>query len=321
MFNMTPQTQTKDHKNEALSENSPQEDDQKSGIANDKSFRKGILCRLKAIFIKEKTEHTLREAIEEYIEEAGENGETTSIAIHERLLLSNLLKLRDLTVIDVAIPRADIAAIDIETSQKDLLELLSERQFSRFPIFKDTLDNVVGTIHIKDIIACLAQKKRVVIEDLVREVPIVSPAMPVLDLLLMMRQKRKHLSLVVDEYGGIDGLVTIGDVIEAIVGEIEDEHEQDVPAVIKSMPDGTVIADGRVDIEEFENEFGQMLTEEEREDIDTLGGLASDLANRVPSRGEVLTHSSGMSLEILDADPRRVNRLRIRHIPKPEEQD
>jgi CBS domain containing-hemolysin-like protein len=281
--------------------------------------QKGIINYLKSVF-KIKTEHTLREALEEYIEEVEENGETTSsIEVHERLLLSNILKVRDLTVVDVMIPRADIASIDIETSQKDLLALLAERQFSRFPVFRDSLDNVIGTIHIKDIIAHLASSKRIEIEDLVREVPIVSPAMHVLDLLLMMRKMKKHLALVVDEFGGIDGLVTIGDVIEAIVGEVDDEYEHEEKAEMKDIGDGSVVADGRVDIEEFEEKYGEVVSEDEREDIDTLGGLVSAIAGRVPARGEVLSHTSGITFEIIDADPRRVNRLRIRNIPKSDE--
>jgi magnesium and cobalt transporter len=266
-------------------------------------------------FFKKKTEPTLREALEEYIEGNGLKDDTTPTAHRERLLIANILKLRDLNVVDIMIPRADIEAIDITTSQKDLLSLLSEKQFSRLPVFRETLDDVVGSIHIKDILSSLAASKEINIEDNVREIPIVSPAMHVPDLILMMQQKKKHMVLVVDEFGGIDGLVTIGDVIEAIVGEIEDEYEQnDTPALIRNE-DGSVQADARTDITDFEEEYGYILTNEEREDIDTLGGLVNALAGRVPARGEVLTHSSGMTFEVLDADPRRVNRLLIKKIP------
>lgn len=264
-----------------------------------------------------KSDTTLRETIEEYIDAAeSRNSEITSISAHERSLISNILKMRDHTVVDVMIPRADIFAIDIKTSQNELLSLLSQKQHSRIPVYRETLDDVVGTLHIKDILSCLADSRKVDIEDLVREVPIVSPSMQVLDLLLMMKQMRKHMALVVDEFGGIDGLVTINDIIESIVGEIEDEYDQsDNPEIVENG-DGSLTADARFDIEEFEEIYGDILTEDEREDVDTLGGLVSALAGRVPARGEILTHEeSGMVFEIIDSDPRRVNRLLIKNIP------
>ncbi|MCB9964083.1 MAG: HlyC/CorC family transporter [Rhodospirillales bacterium] len=259
---------------------------------------------------------SLREALEEVIEEFEDHPEH-HIAVHERILISNVLKLRDMTVFDVMVPRADIVAISLDTDHKDLLALLSEKQYSRLPVYRDNLDDVIGTIHIKDILAELAQgHQSFKIKDLIRSVPIVSPAMPVLDLMLQMQQSTKHLALVVDEYGGIDGLVTIGDLVESIVGEIDDEFQNETqPALIRNA-DGTLIVDARYDLDEFEEEFGKILPDDEREDIDTLGGLAFALAGRIPARGEILTHEqSGLRLEILDADPRRVNRLKIRDLP------
>lgn len=272
---------------------------------------------------RERNGHDLREALEEFIEEAENNengGGQSPLARHERALVTNVLNLRDTTVLDVMIPRADIVAIDINTSQSDLLALLSQKQFSRIPVYRETMDDVLGTIHIKDIIAALAQGKTVEIEELVREAPIVSPAMPVLDLMLMMKHLKKHMALVVDEFGGIDGLVTIGDVIEAIIGEIEDEHATYDEPKLRVNKDGSILADGRYDIEELEKKYGAILTEDEREDIDTLGGLAFELAGRIPARGEILTHGSGMVLEIVDADPRRVKKILLRNVPpKPAE--
>lgn len=277
----------------------------------------GFLNWIMKLLGKDKSGSNLREALEEFIEEveSSESGSPSTITRHERLLMSNVLKLRGMTVLDVMIPRADIVAIDIGTSQADLLALLAERQFSRIPVYRETLDDILGTIHIKDIMACMAQGKPVEVENLVREAPIVSPSMAVPDLILMMKHMKKHMALVVDEYGGIDGLVTIGDVIEAIIGEIEDEHATNDDPELKQNKDGTILADGRYDIEEFENKYGRILSEEEREDIDTLGGLVFELAGRIPARGEILTHSSGMVLEIVDADPRRVNKVLICNIP------
>lgn len=265
---------------------------------------------------RNKSDSSLREAIEEYIDSAENgNGGPDSISDHERTLIANILKLRDHTVVDVMIPRAAIFAIDMATTQKDLLSMLAEKQHSRIPVYRDSLDDIVGTIHIKDILGCLADGRRIAIPDLIRDVPIVSPSMPVLDLLLMMKQMRRHMALVVDEYGGIDGLVTINDVIESIVGEIEDEYNQDnEPQVIRNA-DGSLLADARFDIDEFETRFGRFLSEEEREDIDTLGGLVFSIAGRVPARGEILTHESGKIFEIIDADPRRVSRMLIKDAP------
>lgn len=265
--------------------------------------------------ISGKPESSLHDALKEYVADGDSGDGPQSLAADERTLISNILKLRDTRAVDVMIPRADIIAIDIATSPDELLALLSEKQYSRFPIYRESLDDIVGTIHIKDILATLARKAPLNIEQLVRDVPIISPAMQVLDLLLEMKETRRQMALVVDEFGGIDGLVTVGDIIGSIVGEIEDEHEiDDQPQLIQTV-DGTILADGRVSIEEFEERFGQFLTQEERDEIDTLGGLVFTIAGRVPARGEVVSHDSGMVFEVLDADPRRVHRLRIKNMP------
>lgn len=281
----------------------------------------GLLDWVKGMVNKNKSDTTLREAVEEFIEESANHSGAPTLDTHEGTLLSNVIELRDLTVVDVMIPRVDIIALDISTSQQDLLQLLAEKQFSRIPLYRESLDDVVGTIHIKDILSCLARGESINIESLVREVPIVAPSLPVLDLIVMMKQMRKHMALVVDEYGGIDGLVTIGDVIEAIIGTVDDEHDSDSEAQIVENKDGSLLADARYDIEDFEDRYGSFLTEEEREDIDTLGGLLFAITGRVPARGEVIAHPTGIMFEVLDADPRRVNKLLIRNIPLPEKRN
>jgi CBS domain containing-hemolysin-like protein len=279
---------------------------QKSDI---KSWIKSFLTR------KEEQDDDLREALEEYIEElSSADGEETQSA-EERILITNILNLRDMTVVDVMIPRADIVAIDVETPPLELLTLLSEKQFSRIPVYKGTMDEILGTVHVKDVLACLAQNKPLIIPELLRDALIVSPALPVINLILLMKEKKKHLAFVVDEYGGIDGLVTIGDLIECIIGKIHDEHEADSvydAATIIEKDDGYV-ADGRLDIEDFEKLFGNVVPEDMRDEIDTLAGFLFSLASRVPGRGEIISHDeSGLSFEILDADPRRVGKVRIR---------
>ena len=270
--------------------------------------------------LRPRQDQSLKEAIEEIIEDhddhhpANDDGEAYNG--HERTLLSNILKLQDETVEDVMIPRVDIVAVDVETSQSDLMKLLSEHQFSRFPVYREDLDDIIGTIHIKDILARLAQNEAINIEDMIRPIPIVSPAMPVSDLILFMKEKRKHMVLIVDEYGGIDGLITLGDIIETIVGEIEDEYDTSTHAVLIERQDGTILAEGRVELDDVEEQFGKIFSEEEHEEADTLGGLVFSIAGRIPARGEIIAHDNGMEFEILDADPRRINRLKIHHMDK-----
>ncbi len=257
-----------------------------------------------------KSGETVREALEELIEDR--DGAEISIDDHERLLLGNILHLRDVTADDVKVPRADIVAVESKTSQEDLIKLFIDCGHSRLPVYRRTLDDVVGMIHIKDLLEVLGQGKPFNLPRMLRRVHFVAPSMRVTDLLLEMRLKRTHLALVVDEYGGIDGLVTIEDLVEQIVGEIEDEHDEEEEPDMKVLPDGVIEADARTSVADFEEQVGDALTEEEREEVETLGGLVVFVAGRVPSRGELITHSAGLEFEVVDADPRRVKRVRIR---------
>jgi CBS domain containing-hemolysin-like protein len=241
-----------------------------------------------------------------------------SIATHsestERLLIGNIEDLGTLTAEDVMVPRIDILAIELDASADQFLELLKTTPHSRIPVYQDNLDEVLGFVHIKDVLRTMAQGAEIILEELLRPVMIVSPAMPALDLLVEMRKTNRHLSMVIDEYGGIDGLVTMGDLVEAIVGELSDEHN--IPKAPRLMPrkDGSIIADARYTIDMFEEQFGECFAENERQEADTLGGLVMFMAGRLPSRGEIFTHDSGISIEIVDADPRRVKRLRLRNV-------
>ena len=265
---------------------------------------------------------SLKEAIEDLMDDHDEDSDINgnpAIDSHERTLITNILKLQEETVEDVMVPRADIVAISENATQAELMKLLSEKQYSRIPVFRDQLDDVIGTIHIKDVLAQLAAGQKIVIKDLIREIPIVSPAMPVSDLILFMKEKRKHMVLIIDEYGGIDGLVTLGDVIETIMGEIEDEYDTSSHNLLVERADGSILAEGRVELEEFEDQFGKIFSEEEHEEADTLAGLVFSIAGRVPARGEVITHDNGIEFEILDAGPRRINRLKILNLDKARE--
>jgi CBS domain containing-hemolysin-like protein len=258
---------------------------------------------------------TLRETIEELIEESETEGDSP-ITEDESVLLRNILKLRNLTAYDVMVPRADIAAVSVDIEVRELVQVMSAKGHSRLPVYRETLDDVVGMVHIKDVLTCLVDEQPFDLKSILREVLFVAPSMRALDLLLQMRLSRIHMALVVDEFGGIDGLMTIEDVVEEIVGEIEDEHDVDQGPKMLARPDGSLLADARTTIDEFEERVGPVLSEEEREqDIDTLGGLVFALTGHVPTRGESITHSSGVVFEVVEADPRRVRRLRVRNLP------
>jgi CBS domain containing-hemolysin-like protein len=248
--------------------------------------------------------------IEELIEQE-ETGQLPASS-DELMLLRNILNLHGLTVYDIMVPRADIVAVDIEISLADLVRIMSEEAHSRIPVFRETLDDIAGMVHIKDVLAYWNREQKVSLSEILRPVLFVAPSMPILELLLQMRVRRVHLALVVDEFGGVDGMVTIEDLVEEIVGEIEDEHDDgDAPRMVHRT-DGSFEADARVPIKEFEDRLGEFLSKQEREeDIDTLGGLVFFLAGRVPVRGEVIRHDSGFDFEVLDADPRRIRRLRV----------
>ena len=260
---------------------------------------------------------TIRDTLEEIIERREEA--EAPISPTESVLIENVLRLRDVTVEDVAVPRADIVAVEAETPIPDVIALMGSSHHSRLPVYRKELDDVIGMVHIKDVLPVAAQEQPPPLSAITHEVLFVSPSMRVLDLLLQMRVKRIHMALMVDEYGGIDGLVTIENLVEEIVGEIQDEHEVPETPKITHRPDGTFVADARVSLDDFEAAVGAILTEDEREEIDTLGGLVFMLAGRVPTRGERLAHASGLEFEVLDSDPRRLKKVRVRRLPPPAE--
>jgi len=264
-------------------------------------------------------ENSLRDSVEALIEQREEQAEP--IDPEEHTLIANVLTLGTVTVEDAMVPRADIDAVEDDTPLDEVVAAMTKKGHSRIPVYQDTLDEVIGMIHIRDVLGAVQRangdNERPSLRTLVRQVLFVAPSMRVLDLLLQMRKSRNHMALVVDEYGGIDGLVTIEDLVEEIVGEIEGEHDAATAPRMEECPDGTVIVDARLPIEELEERAGPLLAgTEEEADVDTLGGFVSALAGRVPVRGELIIHEeSGLEFEIMDADPRRVKRLRVRNIP------
>ncbi len=259
-------------------------------------------------------ESDLRESLEEVIEEHEDDGE--SLDPDQREMLYNILSFGELQADDVMVPRADIVAIEIETSLDDLLAAYAKVRHSRLPVYRDNLDDIVGFIHIKDIIDFWNDGDGFALEKILREPLIVVPSMLVLDLLARMRTTRTHMAVVVDEYGGVDGLVTIEDVVEEIVGEIADEHDATTGPMLVECDDGSIDADARAEIEGFEERFGvDLLPDETDDDIDTLGGFVIAYLGRMPRMGEMLRHPSGLEFEILDADPRRIKKLKVRWTP------
>jgi CBS domain containing-hemolysin-like protein len=252
---------------------------------------------------------TARDTLQELIEERADA--EVPIGDDERILLANILELRGRTIRDVMVPRADIVAVGRNAPLAEVIELMTKKGHSRLPVHGDTLDDVTGMVHIKDVLAWRGQDKEFSLAKIQRKVLFVSPSMQVLELLLEMRAERSHMALVVDEFGGVDGLVTIEDLVEEIVGEIEDEHDRDDEPRLTRNPDGSFAADARVTIEVLEAEVGPIVTARERETIYTLGGLVFALAGRVPIRGELVRHPSGYEFEVLEADPRHVKRLRV----------
>jgi CBS domain containing-hemolysin-like protein len=269
---------------------------------------------LHSLFRRLRRPRLVREPLDVVIAAAAAEGEP--ITAQEQVLIANVFKVHDRTAADVMVPRVDIVALEIEQPFAEVVKCMVEHGHSRVPVYRETLDDVIGFIHVKDVLAPVADRRSAKLSRMLRKVLFVAPSMPILDLLVQMRQARTHIAMVVDEFGGIDGLVTIENLIEEIVGDIEDEHDVDEHPTLLERPDGTVIADARMPIETLEEKRGTRLRPEgDTEEVSTLGGLVFTLAGRVPKRGEVIAHPDGIEFEVLDADPRRVKRLRVRGLP------
>jgi magnesium and cobalt transporter len=258
----------------------------------------------------------MRESLEEVIEES--ERKEAALSQQERVMLANLLGFGELKVSDVMVPRAQILAVDEDTPMSELVALFRDAKHSRLPVYRETLDDPTGLVHVKDVLTLLepdgAGGYRPVqssIARLKRPILFAPPSMRALDLLLKMQAIHTHLALVIDEYGGTDGLVSIEDIIEEIVGDIADEHDEETPPLMREGED--FIADARLELEDFKTETGiDLATPETDVDVDSLGGLVVWLLGRVPQRGEIVAHPAGYEFEVLEADPRKVKRLRIR---------
>lgn len=287
------------------------------------------------------SQQTLRETLEEAVRSEMDGDSTFSAT--ERDMLLRLLRFGGLKVEDVMVPRADIVAIDQDATVGDLMRLFDDVGVSRIPVYNETLDDPRGMVHVKDLLRYLGspdphgsedacpgavgdEKKEIIAADLTRPIraagllrPVlnVPPSMPAVNLLIRMQSTRNHIALVVDEYGGTDGLATIEDLVEQVVGDIEDEYDVEEAANITEDARSGLIAQARTPVDELEAHLGMKLLEADDEgEIDTVGGLVMAHLGRVPVKGEFIAHESGIELEVLDADPRRIKRLRI-HRPRP----
>ncbi len=274
----------------------------------------GLFSRLGWLLGGSKRENDVKESIEDILEEGEEEG-SDELSPKERAMLRNLLKFGSLKVADLMSPRADIVAVEVTSSFDQVMAVFAEAQHSRMPVYRETLDEPLGMVHLKDMVSAIrdpAARAAFDLKAVMRDVQFVTPSMPALDLLLRMQLTRSHLALVIDEHGGTDGIVSIEDLVEQIVGEIDDEYDTDEDPDLLLRPDGGFDADARLPIEDLEKAAGVVFTiDGEPADVDTLGGLITAIAGRVPQTGEIVRDGSGLAFEIADADPRRIKRVRI----------
>ena len=268
-------------------------------------------------------EPSLRESLEEAIDDHDDDGSgRDDLSAVERAMLKNMLHFGERQAGDIGVPRSDMVVFDIDAGFPALVAMFRDAGHSRMPVFRGDRDHIIGMAHIKDIYALIAEtfddavsSKRFAdlpVEPLLRPVLFVPASMRIVDLLARMRAGRTHMAMIVDEYGGTDGLVTIEDLVEEIVGDIEDEHDEDEAALIQSINDRLWEADARLPLEDMELALGTRFADDEiGDEVDTLGGMVFMLAGRVPALEETVAHPNGWRFEVIDGDPRMVRRLRL----------
>lgn len=289
-----------------------------SNRSEEDSSRSGLLAGIKSLLFGGQNEPTLREQIEDVIDEADDDGAADDrpnnngdLSAIERKMMRNLLHFGEKTVDDVAVPRGEIIAVPETASFEELVSIFATAGHSRIPVYRESLDEVIGMILIKDVFAVMAEGRRqAAITDLIRQPLYVPQSMDALALLAEMRAKRTHLAIVIDEYSGTEGLVTFEDLVEEIVGEVEDEHDDAAEPLIVASDNGCWEVDARAELEDIGELIDARLAEIE-EDVDTIGGLSVVLAHHVPVVGTVLVHESGWRIEVTQADERRVHHLRL----------
>jgi len=267
-------------------------------------------------FLKKKNNNKLQNKFENLLNKRLK--QKKPLKINEEKIISNIFQLPEKLINDIMIPRTDIISVDTNVNINKFVQIIGRTSHSRYPVFDKSRDNIVGMVHIKDIISCWKNKKIRNIKKLVRQILFTPDSINILDLLLKMRTSHIHMAIIVDEHGGVDGLVTIEDLVEEIVGEIKDEHEaqkenkNNIKGLIKD--DGSIKISARMLIEDFEKKYGNIFSDKKDiSDIDTMGGLVFHIFGRIPLKGEVIKHSNGCEFEILDADSRRIRTILVRN--------
>ncbi len=260
-----------------------------------------------------RSEGSLIDMIEEALED--ESGGISDISAEEKSILKNMIHFGELTVHDIMVPRSDIMALEHDVSMDELKKHVIEIGHTRIPVYNDSLDHIEGFIHVKDLFPYLASGEVFSINQVLREVLFIPPSMRIVDLLMKMRVSGCHMAIVVDEFGGTDGLVTMEDLFEELVGEIQDEHDgHEASPHMRWIGDQILEADARSSIEQIEKALGESLIDDEESDIDTLGGFIFSTMGRVPVRGEMVMLKPTLKAEILMADPRRIRQVRLTRV-------
>jgi CBS domain containing-hemolysin-like protein len=286
-------------------------------------FASRLWRSLRLLITGQDHEPSLRESLEEAIDEHDEDGSgRDDLSAVERAMLKNMLHFGERQAGDIGVPRSDMVVFDVDAGFPALVALFREAGHSRMPVFRGDRDHIIGMAHIKDIYALIAETfddavsssrfADLPVEPLLRPVLFVPASMRIVDLLARMRAGRTHMAMIVDEYGGTDGLVTIEDLVEEIVGDIEDEHDEAEAALIQTINDRLWEADARLPLEDMETVLGTRFADDEiGDEVDTLGGMVFMLAGRVPALDETVAHPNGWRFEVIDGDPRMVRRLRL----------
>jgi magnesium and cobalt transporter len=274
-----------------------------------KSKKDGVIKKLAKFLFYSSEQGNLRESIQDAIEESS-NGAGSNLTSKEKTILENILTINKLKAYDIMVPRADIICASHNASFDDLIKIINAESHSRIPIYRKDLDDVLGMIHIKDLIKLTSKEMQnnFDLKSLLKEVLFIPPSMPVLNILLKMQSTKLHMALVIDEHGGTDGLVTIEDLVEEIVGEIQDEHDNEEITEFKKINDTTFVADAKMELSEFQKKTGIIFNSVT---IDTLGGYVFSMINRVPQKGEIIKSDPAYTFEVLDADPRKIKILKI----------
>ena len=275
------------------------------------SSKNNFLKKILKVFSSE-DKNNLRESIQGAIEESSKNGhDNSNLSYKEKTILENILTINKLKASDIMVPRAEIISASYQSNYDDLIVIINKESHSRIPIYRKDLDDVIGMVHIKDLIKFISSnsKEQFQIKDIIKDILFVPPSMPVLNILLKMQSTKLHMALVIDEHGGTDGLVTIEDLVEEIVGEIQDEHDNEEVIDFKKIDDKTFVADAKMEVSDFIKRTNMDFNSDK---VDTLGGYVFSLINRVPHKGEIIkTEDKKYAFEIVDADPRKIKVLKI----------